>query len=226
MSNIKENLHHTMNRIRQAESMYHRDPGSVQLLAVSKGQGIHAIQAAYTAGQRAFGENYLQEALSKIAVFKHLPIEWHFIGTLQANKTRQVAQNFSWVHSINRWKIAKRLSEQRPPELTPLNLCIEVNISNEQTKSGLPKDKVEELAHAINSLPNLRLRGLMVIPQPTKDLNQLFATYQQVQILQLLLAKQGLPLDTLSMGMSSDLELAIAAGSTLVRIGTGIFGSR
>jgi len=223
---ILKNLQHTRQQIYLAEEKYQRTPGSVELLAASKQQSIDAIRQAVDAGHYCFGENYLQEALTKIIALKGLPIEWHFIGRLQANKTQLVAQHFDWVHSIDRLKIAERLNAQRPEDLPPLNVCIEVNISQQETKSGVTLDQLLELAHAVSKLKNLRLRGLMAIPEPVDNFSEQFNIYQQVKKAQENLSAQGLVLDTLSMGMSGDFEAAIAAGSTMVRIGTAIFGGR
>lgn len=217
-------LQTVLGKIRQAEDKYQRPPGSVRLLVVTKGQNIRAIQAVIAAGQRAFGENYLQEALVKINAFAGQCLEWHFIGTLQANKTRGVAENFAWVHSINRFKIAERLNQQRPPELPPLNVCLEVNVSVEQTKSGVSIHALSDLASQVQALPHLRLRGLMAIPEAAPDFERQLLIYKRVYHLQQQLIEQGMTtLDTLSMGMSNDFEAAIAAGSTLVRIGRSIF---
>lgn len=212
-----------LQRIRQAERDYHRPPGSVRLLAVTKGRDIQTIQLAVAAGQTAFGENYLQEALGKIQALAPLNLEWHFIGTLQSNKTRAVTENFSWVHSVNRFKIAQRLSQQRPERLPPLNICLEVNISEERSKSGMPVNELADLALQVRNLPRLRLRGLMVIPERVAGFQQQLILYKKVYTLQKQLIDRGCVLDTLSMGMSNDFEAAIAAGSTLVRIGTAIF---
>jgi pyridoxal phosphate enzyme (YggS family) len=223
---ISQNLQHIRQQIHLLEQKYTRPPNSVTLLAVSKQQSVEKIQQVFAAGQRCFGENYLQEALTKINQLKALPIEWHFIGHIQANKTRAVAENFNWVHSVDSIKIAQRLDAQRPDNLPPLNVCIQVNISQESTKSGILLEQLAELAHRITSLENLTLRGLMVIPAVMTNLSEQAAIYKQVQAAQATLAAQSLKLDTLSMGMSDDFEAAIAAGSTLVRIGTAIFGAR
>jgi len=217
-------IQNVLDRIRQAEQQFNRPPGSVQLLAVTKGRDISLIRAAIAAGQRAFGENYLQEALQKIQALADPALEWHFIGALQSNKTRAVAENFAWMHTINRFKIAQRLSQQRPAKLPPLNVCIEVNISKEVSKSGVPVEEIKDLATQVRALPRLRLRGLMAIPRPVSDFSQQLSIYRQVYDLQQQLIHQGFELDTLSMGMSNDFEAAIAAGSTLVRIGAAVFG--
>lgn len=214
-------IHH---RIRQAEQMVGRAPDSVRLIAVSKTQPPEALIAAYRHGQRAFGENYLQEALAKQDQLAHFDIAWHFIGPLQSNKTRPVAARFDWVHSVDRLKIAERLSEQRPEHLPPLNICLQINVSGEDSKSGVTPEELPALAAAVAGLPRLRLRGLMAIPAPTPDVEQQRAGFRAVREAFELLA--GLGLDTLSMGMSEDLEAAVAEGATLVRIGTAVFGPR
>ncbi len=223
---ILQRLHQLQLTIRQAEQHYHRQAGSVQLLAVSKQQPLAAIREAIAGGQLCFGENYLQEALQKITTLTDVPLEWHFIGTIQSNKTQAIATHFAWVHSLDRLHIAERLNQQRPTHLPKLNVCIEVNISQQATKSGVTLDALPELAHAINRLENLRLRGLMAIPHASKEFAEQLAVYQRVQAAYAALCAQGLALDTLSMGMSDDFVAAIAAGSTIVRIGTALFGPR
>jgi PLP dependent protein len=223
---ILKRLHQLQLAIHQAEQCYHRQAGHVQLLAVSKQQPIEAIREAVAGGQLCFGENYVQEALQKITALADLPLEWHFIGTIQSNKTQAIATHFSWVHSLDRLSIARRLNQQRPPHLPKLNVCIEVNISQENTKSGVTLDALSELAHAVNSLENLHLRGLMAIPHPMLDFAEQRVVYQHVQAVYAELCAQGLALDTLSMGMSGDFVAAIAAGSTIVRIGAALFGPR
>jgi len=213
-------------RIRAAEQRHHRPSGSVQLLAVSKTQPVAAIAALAAAGQTAFGENYAQEALDKIAALATLGLEWHFIGPLQANKTRAVAERFAWVHSVDRLKIAERLSVQRPIELPPLNICLQVNIDREPAKHGLDPGGVATVAQAVTDLPRLRLRGLMAIPAPVADFAAQRRPLARLRELQESLNSAGLALDTLSMGMSDDLEAAIAEGATWVRIGTALFGPR
>lgn len=208
------------------EKKYHRNHGSVHLLAVSKGQATEKIQTAYQAGQRAFGENYLQEALDKMSALADKEIEWHFIGKIQKNKTRKIAEHFAWVQSISDIQIAQRLNEQRPSHLPPLNVCIEVNISHEETKLGITPEQVWTLAQDCMNLKQLRLRGLMVIPAPTDDVIQQRKTFHDVFALYQNLCQRGLALDTLSMGMSDDMEAAIAEGSTMVRIGRRLFGQR
>lgn len=201
----------------------HEATQSVILLAVSKRQPVEAIAALAEAGQCAFGESYLQEATEKQQALAGLALEWHFIGPIQSNKTRAIAEQFSWVHSVDRLKIAERLSEQRPADLPPLNLCLQVNISGEATKSGCDPAAVAELVAAIGALPRLRLRGLMAIPAPALEFEQQRQPFAALRQLQQSLVG---PFDTLSMGMSDDLEAAIAEGSTLVRVGTALFGAR
>jgi len=198
----------------------------VELLAVSKTFAAEAIREACLAGQRRFAESYVQEALAKIAALDGLPIEWHYIGPIQSNKTRPIAEHFAWVHSIDRLKIAERLSSQRPAQLPPLQACIEVNISGERSKSGVAPDDVGALAHAVAALPNLSLRGLMTVPAPTGDAAEQRAAFARLRELRDRLNRQGLQLDTLSMGMSHDFTAAIAEGATIVRVGTAIFGAR
>ncbi|WP_341961360.1 YggS family pyridoxal phosphate-dependent enzyme [Pseudomonas sp. RC10] len=223
MSTIAENISTLAERIRHAAQVAQRDPSSVRLLAVSKTKPASDLREAYDAGLRDFGENYLQEALGKQTELSDLPLIWHFIGPIQSNKTRAIAEHFDWVHSVDRLKIAQRLSEQRPTELPPLNLCIQVNVSGEASKSGCTPEDLPALAHAISALPNLRLRGLMAIPEPTENSDEQNAAFATVRNLQ---DQLKLPLDTLSMGMSHDLEAAIAQGATWVRIGTALFGAR
>jgi pyridoxal phosphate enzyme (YggS family) len=213
-------------RIDRAEKAADRTPGSVRLLAVSKWQPAEAVRAAHAAGQCAFGENYVQEGLAKRAALADLPLEWHLIGPLQSNKTREVAEHFDWVQSVDREKIARRLSDQRPDGLPPLQVCLQVNIDGEDSKSGCSPADLPALVRTIMGLPRLQLRGLMCIPRPgnTDALAALAKTRQD-----LLASIPGLDaatFDTLSMGMSEDLEAAVAAGSTMVRIGTAIFGAR
>ncbi|MGF6205157.1 YggS family pyridoxal phosphate-dependent enzyme [Pseudomonas frederiksbergensis] len=223
MSTIADNILQVSSRIQAATQAAHRDEHSVQLLAVSKTKPAEALREAHAAGLRDFGENYLQEALGKQLELADLPLIWHFIGPIQSNKTRAIAEHFAWVHSVDRLKIAQRLSEQRPAELPPLNICIQVNVSGEDSKSGCTPADLPALAKAISELPRLKLRGLMAIPEPTEDRAEQDAAFAAVQSLQ---ASLNLPLDTLSMGMSHDLESAIAMGATWVRIGTALFGAR
>ena len=223
MSTIADNIGLVSQRIRAAADAVQRDASSIHLLAVSKTKPAQAVREAYAAGLRDFGENYLQEALGKQAELTDLPLSWHFIGPIQSNKTRAIAENFAWVHSVDRLKIAQRLSEQRPTDLPPLNICIQVNVSGEASKSGCTPADLPALATAISALPRLKLRGLMAIPEPTEDRAEQDAAFATVRDLQ---ASLNLPLDTLSMGMSHDLESAIAQGATWVRIGTALFGAR
>ncbi len=223
MSTIADNISLVSSRIRAATLAANRAEDSVQLLAVSKTKPAQALREAYAAGLRDFGENYLQEALGKQLELADLPLIWHFIGPIQSNKTRAIAEHFDWVHSVDRLKIAQRLSEQRPADLPPLNICIQVNVSGEASKSGCTPADLPALANAIGNLPRLKLRGLMAIPEPTDDRAAQDAAFAAVKSLQ---ASLNLPLDTLSMGMSHDLELAIAQGATWVRIGTALFGAR
>jgi pyridoxal phosphate enzyme (YggS family) len=213
-------------QISDAEHTYKRIDDSVQLLAVSKTKPASAIEEAYTCGQRAFGENYAQELMEKAEALKELDIEWHYIGPLQSNKTRIIAEHADWMHSIDREKIARRISEQRPAHLPPLNICLQVNISGEESKSGVTPEELPALARAISALPGLRLRGLMALPAPSDDPAEQRAAFARVRELFEALQSQGLELDTLSMGMTGDLDAAVAEGSTMVRIGTAIFGAR
>ena len=227
---ISENLQLVQHRIATSAQAGGRDPSSIALLAVSKTFDAQAVLTAAQAGQRAFGENYVQEAIDKISVTRelnpNLQLEWHFIGPIQSNKTRQIAEHFDWVHSVDRLKIAQRLSEQRPADMAPLQICLQVNVSGEATKSGLEPDALFELARVVNTLPNLRLRGLMAIPEPTEDVEQQRAAFAKLRLMQNDLQAVGIPTDTLSMGMSADMDAAIAEGATIVRIGTAIFGGR
>jgi pyridoxal phosphate enzyme (YggS family) len=223
MSTIADNILQVSSRIHAATLAANRAENSVRLLAVSKTKPAQDLREAYAAGLRDFGENYLQEALGKQLELADLPLIWHFIGPIQSNKTRAIAEHFDWVHSVDRLKIAQRLSEQRPADLPPLNICIQVNVSGEASKSGCTPADLPALAKAISDLPRLKLRGLMAIPEPTEDRATQDAAFAAVQSLQ---ASLNLPLDTLSMGMSHDLESAIAQGATWVRIGTALFGAR
>jgi pyridoxal phosphate enzyme (YggS family) len=228
MAMMADNVQQVLTRIAQACAAARRPVQSVTLLAVSKTFDAAAVRDAYNAGLRRFGENYVQEALDKIAALADLraELEWHLIGPLQSNKTRSVAETFDWVHSVDRLKIAQRLSEQRPTALPPLNVCLQVNISGEASKSGLVASEVAEVARAVAALPRLRLRGLMAIPEPAGDLEQQRAPHRAVRVLLESLCSAGLVLDTLSIGMSADLEAAIAEGATIVRVGTALFGAR
>ena len=223
MSTIAENIAKVGERIRAAAQASGRDLDHIGLLAVSKTKPAAAVREAYAAGIRDFGENYLQEALEKQAELSELPLIWHFIGPIQSNKTKPIAEHFAWVHSVDRLKIAQRLSEQRPSHLPPLNICLQVNVSAEDSKSGCAPAELAALAQTVNQLPNLRLRGLMAIPEPTDDVAAQRAAFARLRELRDGLA---LPLDTLSMGMSHDLDAAIAEGATWVRIGTALFGAR
>jgi len=201
-------------------------PDAVSLLAVSKTHSCALIRQAFEAGQRCFGENYVQEALDKISALADLPVEWHFIGPIQSNKTRPIAEHFDWVHGVDRLKIAQRLNEARPLELAPLNVCIQVNVSGEASKSGCAPEELAGLAQAVAAMPRLKLRGLMAIPEPTADIALQHQRFRMLAQLMGELNRQGLALDTLSMGMSDDYPAAIAEGSTMIRIGTAIFGKR
>ncbi|WP_417502342.1 YggS family pyridoxal phosphate-dependent enzyme [Marinobacter sp.] len=230
MSSIADNLGSVTRRIQKATLQAGREPGSVSLLAVSKTRSAEELREAVAAGQRAFGENYLQEALGKIEALSDLTeIDWHFIGPIQSNKTRQIASAFSWVHSVDRLKVARRLSEQRETGLPPLNICLQVNINNEQSKSGCQPDELPTLIEEISQLPGLTLRGLMAIPDPEQAESALRESFRKLANALKKLRQdypQAGPLDTLSMGMSGDLEMAIAEGATWVRIGTAVFGER
>jgi pyridoxal phosphate enzyme (YggS family) len=226
MTAIPVNLQAVRLAIARASQQAGRAPASVTLLAVSKTFPPEAIRAAYAAGQCLFGENYLQEALEKISALQALPLEWHFIGPIQSNKTRALAEHFSWIHSVERLKIAERLAAQRPPDMPPLNICLQVNVSGEASKSGAAPDEVETLALQIARLPRLRLRGLMAIPAPADTLAAQREPFARLRLLFDRLNTHGLQLDTLSMGMSQDMQAAIQEGATMVRIGSAIFGQR
>lgn len=224
---IEQALARVRERIAKAEIACGRAPGSVDLLAVSKTRPVADLRAALAAGQHRFGESYVQEALDKIAALAGHDIEWHFIGPLQSNKSRAVAEHFHWCHSIDRLKLARRLSDQRPDTLPPLQICLQVNISGEASKSGFAPEAVAAAAGEIASLPHLQLRGLMAIPARESDVARQRAAFARLRALRDTINKEhGLALDTLSMGMTGDLEAAIAEGATLVRVGTGIFGER
>jgi PLP dependent protein len=227
---ITQNVQQVSALIAEAARGVGRDPASVLLLAVSKTFGPDAVIEAAEAGQRAFGENYLQEALDKQQSVQtlrpDLALEWHFIGPIQSNKTRPLAEHFAWAHAVDREKIARRLSEQRPPNLPPLNICLQVNVSGEDSKSGVAPTEVLALAQAVTTLPGLRLRGLMAIPEPAEDVESQRKPFALLRALQQQLTEAGIPTDTLSMGMSADMDAAIAEGATIVRIGTAIFGKR
>jgi len=228
MPDLAHNLDAVHQRIALAAQVAGRDPASIALLAVSKTFPAEDIRAAHAAGQRAFGENYVQEALTKVEALADLraSLVWHFIGPLQSNKTRPVAEHFDWVHSVDRLKIAQRLSEQRPDTLPPLNICLQINISGEASKSGITPGEAAEVARQIAALPKLRLRGLMAIPEPAGDVEQQRVPHRALRELFEQLCAEGFELDTLSMGMSGDLEAAVLEGATIVRVGTAIFGAR
>ena len=226
MSDIANNLANVQQRIASAAENAQRDPQTIALLAVSKTKPIEMIEEAYAAGQRCFGENYLQDALPKIEALAELDIEWHYIGRIQSNKTRPIAENFAWVHAIDSVKHAQRLNEQRPDNFPPLNCCIQLNLSGEDRKGGIQPDTLIETATAFNDLPHCRLRGLMTMPDPDSSAEQQQAVFHQLADCLSELSNLGFSVDTLSMGMSGDLEMAITEGSTMVRIGTDIFGAR
>lgn len=227
---LQENLLNVRQRIARQCAASGRDPGSVQLLAVSKTFPLAAVLAAHQAGQRCFGENYIQEGVDKILACRARPacadMEWHCIGPIQSNKTRLVATHFDWVHAVDRLKIAQRLSEQRPHGMPPLNVCIQVNIDGGANKAGAAPADALDLARQVAALPRLRLRGLMTIPEPAPDYATALATHQAARALWDRIRDAGIAMDTLSLGMSADLEAAIAAGSTMVRVGSALFGSR
>lgn len=226
MTTIADKLQQVHQRIAQASARAERNAADVALLAVSKTCSPEAVRQAHAAGQCAFGENYVQEGVEKIAALSDLPLQWHCIGPIQSNKSRLVAENFDWVHTIDRLKIAERLSAQRPPEKAPLNVCIQVNVDGGATKSGVAPAEALALAREVALLPGLRLRGVMSIPEPAPDFESALAVHKKVRGVFEEIRQAGLPLDTLSIGMSADLEAAIAAGSTMVRVGTAIFGAR
>ncbi len=230
MSLILANLQAVHAQIAAAARNAGRDPRAIALLAVSKTFGADAVIEAVQAGQLAFGENYLQEALDKITAIRaaqpDLLLKWHFIGPIQSNKTRAIAEHFDWVHTVDREKIAQRLAEQRPPELPPLNVCLQVNVSGEASKSGVGPEQLVELAQAVAHMPRLALRGLMAIPEPAHTLEQQRLPFRQLRQLFENLCARGFALDTLSMGMSADMDAAIAEGATIIRVGTAIFGNR
>jgi pyridoxal phosphate enzyme (YggS family) len=224
MNTISSHLQHILATIQAA-----RETGAsqaVKLLAVSKAQSALLLREAHAAGQEAFGENYLQEALEKQSQLSDLAIEWHFIGPIQSNKTQLIAQNFSWVHSLDRLKIAQRLNAARPAEQPPLQICIQLNVDSEGSKGGVAIDEVEALAAAVASLPQLKLRGLMAIPEPSRDIDKQRAQFEQVRQCYDALNAKGYALDTLSIGMSDDYPVAIEQGATIVRIGSALFGAR
>jgi len=227
MTSISQNLHSVEQRIADTAQRCGRSSQEITLLAVSKTKPESDIEAAYLAGQRCFGENYVQEGVSKITALAHLSdIDWHFIGPLQSNKSRLVAEHFAWCHTVDRLKLAQRLATQRPEHLPPLNVLIQVNISDESSKSGIQAEELNELAAAITKLPQLRLRGIMAIPAPEPDYARQLVVCQRMATLYHALAEHYPEVDTLSLGMSDDLDAAITAGSTLVRVGSAIFGAR
>jgi len=226
MKNIEINLNHVRAQIAEAALACERDPDSILLLAVSKRKPSSDIRCAWQFGQRDFGENYLQEAQQKMQELEDLDITWHFIGAIQSNKTRNIAEAFDWVHCIDRAKIARRLSDQRPSNLPPLNVCIQVNIDHESSKAGIDLSELPELAQAIYQLPGIHLRGLMTIPAPRETFAEQRDSFAQLAAAMSELQRHGISCDTLSMGMTHDMEAAIVEGSTLVRIGTAIFGER
>ncbi len=226
MTQITDHIADTLERVQFARSAAGRAVDDVTVLGVSKQQPVAAIRAAYQAGLRNFGENFLQEATVKLAELEALDITWHFIGRIQSNKTRAIAEMFQWVHTVDRLKIATRLNDQRPHFSPPLNVCIQVNLAGEPQKGGVEESEVADLARAMMSLPRLRLRGLMTLPPATPDPETNAPLFSRLNTLKAALIDAGIPLDTLSMGMSADLEAAIGHGSTIVRIGTAIFGPR
>lgn len=226
INNIAERIKEVRNQIKQATQAAQRQPHSVQLLAVSKTKPAADVAAAHAAGQVDFGENYVQEGVQKITQLQHLPLTWHFIGPIQSNKTKDIAEHFAWVHSLDREKIARRLSQQRPAHLPPLQVLIQINIDDESSKAGIAPAQLEQMAQLIASLPQLQLRGLMTIPQADASADQQAHSFAAMQRLFLQLQTQYDQIDTLSMGMSNDLAAAIAHGSTMVRVGTAIFGAR
>ena len=226
MTMIENNLRAVHDRVTLACRVAGREVSAVTLLAVSKTFGVEAVLAAVEAGQTAFGENYIQEAVQKITALRHLPLQWHCIGPIQSNKTRLVAEHFDWVHTVDRLKVAQRLSEQRPATLAPLQVCIQVNVDGGASKSGVLPEEALALAQQVAVLPGLRLRGVMSIPESAPDFIAACALFKAVRAVFDALNAQGLALDTLSMGMSADMEAAIQSGSTLVRVGSAIFGGR
>lgn len=227
MKSIADNLANVRQSIKNAIISAHRPENSVQLLAVSKTKPVSAVREALSCGQKAFGENYLQDALEKISALKdETDIEWHFIGPVQSNKTKQIAEHFQWVQTVDREKIARRLHEQRPEDLPPLNVCIQVNIDEEETKSGILPRELDALAVTIEHFDNLKLRGIMAIPKANQSPEQTIQSFKKMQSLYHTLQARCASVDTLSIGMSADIPLAIAAGSTMVRVGTAIFGER
>jgi len=223
MDSLKHNWEAVLATIKHYENQYHRAPHSVSLLAVSKKQSFKSIEYLYTLGQKAFGESYLQEELTKINALPEKSIEWHFIGPIQRNKTKKITEHFQWVHSVSNQDIAQRLNDQRPSHLPPLNVCLQVNVSQEQTKSGIAASLLIELATFTADLPLLKLRGLMAIPAISTSFEEQRTSFRQLRVLFEELNQNNFKLDTLSMGMSGDMEAAIAEGASLVRIGTALF---
>lgn len=226
MNNLAERFHAAHHRIRQAAEKYGRKESEITLLAVSKTKPMDAVIQAHACGQHQFGENYVQETVQKAEALASLPLEWHFIGPIQSNKTRLLAEHVNWVQTIDRIKIAQRLDAQRPAHLNPINICIQVNVSREPQKSGVLPEQLDEVVQSVMAMPNLTLRGLMAIPQSTQDESAQRAAFAQMHQLYSELQRQYAGIDTLSMGMSADLEAAIAEGSTMVRLGTALFGAR
>jgi len=226
LDEICQRLEAVRERIRAAERRYARPEGTVTLLAVSKRQPLARLRRALACGQHRLGESYVQEALDKMSALADEPLEWHLVGPIQANKTRAIAEHFAWVHSVDRLKIAQRLSDQRPAALGPLQICLQVNVSGEPSKSGVSPDGLAALAMSVRELPGLQLRGLMTIPRETADPDEQRAQFASLREAGQALEAQGIALDTLSMGMTGDLEAAIAEGATIVRVGTALFGAR
>ena len=226
MTIISSRLQAVRERIERAARAAGRDPSGIRLLAVSKTFSPAAIREAFQGGQHAFGENYMQEAIQKMEALRDLPMEWHYIGPIQSNKSKAIAEHFQWVHSVDRLKVAERLSAARPSGIPPLDICIQVNVSDESTKSGIPPGQALDLAKEVKVLPRLRLRGLMAIPEATEDRAVQHERFSQLRRLKERISSEGIDLDTLSMGMTDDLEAAIDEGATLIRVGRGIFGER
>ncbi|HID45532.1 MAG TPA: YggS family pyridoxal phosphate-dependent enzyme [Chromatiaceae bacterium] len=226
MSKLQERLSQVQAQIRRFALSCDRDPTSVRLIAVSKTRPAREIREAWAAGQKAFAENYLQDALEKIPELIDCDIEWHFIGRIQSNKTRPIAENFSWVHTLSSFKHARRLNDQRPPNLPPLNICVQLNLTGEQSKSGIPEEELGPLLEKLQDLPHLQLRGLMTMPQAAASVNRQHQVFARLRQLLDEMNRQGHALDSLSMGMSGDMQAAICEGATMVRIGTAIFGPR
>jgi len=224
--NLEEKLQRVRDTITAAESRYHRPPGSVRLIGASKVQATEKIRKLVELGLEDIGESYLQEALLKQAQLADLNVRWHFIGKIQSNKTRDIARNFSWVHSVDRLKVARQLSKHKPPHTTDINICLQLNLQHEVAKGGLDEDEVDDIAAEVSKLPGLKLRGLMAIPQPTSNFDMQRQIYRHIHAIFDRLQGRGFTLDTLSMGMTGDMEAAIAEGSTMVRIGTALFGPR